>query len=245
MNNYHSLDITFEYRGQQQVITPVLLRDDQEVVLVDCGYPGFIPLLESAIHCYGLTFQDITRLIITHHDIDHLGSLAAIKRIYPHICIIAHEVEAPYIEGQLKAKRLLQAEDTLHFLPAEDKQQAESFIAMLQAIEPTPVDVTVTNGEHLSWSGGIEIIHTSGHTPGHLSLYLLESKTLISGDALVIEQGRLDLANPQYTLNLQEAVRSIERLLDYEIEQVICYHGGLYSGNVRQALQAIIREYKG
>lgn len=46
-------------------------------------------------------------------------------------------------------------------------------------------------------------------------------------DAVVIEHGKLAIANPQYTLDLPEAIRSVRRLLDYEIEQIVCYHGGL------------------
>ena len=34
------------------------------------------------------------------------------------------------------------------------------------------------------WCGGLEVIETPGHMPGHISLYLKDSKTLICGDAL-------------------------------------------------------------
>lgn len=97
--------------------------------------------------------------------------------------------------------------------------------------------------ERLPWCGGIDIVHTPGHMPGHISLYLPASKTLIAGDAVVIEQGKLNIANPQFTLDLDEAVRSVQRLLAYDIEQLICYHGGLFHGDVKQALLELVREY--
>ncbi len=71
--------------------------------------------------------------------------------------------------------------------------------------------------------------------PGHISLYLPSSKALIAADAVVIEDGKLNIANPDFALDLDEAVRSVERLMDYDIEQLICYHGGLYAGDARQA----------
>lgn len=241
--NYHLLEIGFDYNGQSQVITPVLLQDEQEIILVDCGYPDFIPLLEEAASRSGIAIDTITKLIVTHHDMDHIGSLAALKRAYPHIEIIAHEVEKPYLEGAKKSLRLEQAESSFDDLPAEAKPHAEQFIRFLQSIETTKVDRAVSDGERLPWCGGIEIIHTPGHMPGHISLYLPASKTLIAADAVVIEDGKLAIANPQYTLDLDEAIRSVRRLLDYDIEQLICYHGGVFHGDVWQGIRQLLRAY--
>lgn len=100
MTHLHPLEIEFEYNGQQRAITPVLLQGGNDTILVDCGYPDFAPLLEEAANREGLPLDSLTALIVTHHDMDHIGSLAALKRAYPHINIIAHELEQPYIEGR-------------------------------------------------------------------------------------------------------------------------------------------------
>ncbi|MFF0828132.1 MBL fold metallo-hydrolase [Brevibacillus sp. NPDC003359] len=243
MNQIHLLDISFMYNGIQQVITPVLLQDVHEMILVDCGYPDFLPLLQEAAHKQQLTFDALTKVIVSHHDMDHMGSLAALKHAYPHLEIIAYESDAPYIAGQKKSLRLEQAESTLDHLPSGEKQQAEQFILFLQSIEPASVDRTVTNHEQLPWCGGIEIIHTPGHMPGHISLYLIASRTLIAGDAVVIENGRLEIPNPAYTMDMEQAIRSVRRLVDYDIKQLICYHGGLFQGDIKQALRELIQAY--
>ncbi|MFS0557327.1 MBL fold metallo-hydrolase [Brevibacillus sp. 179-C9.3 HS] len=243
MNQIHFLDISFMYNGIQQVITPVLLQDEHEMILVDCGYPDFLPLIQETAHKQQLTLGALTKVIVSHHDMDHIGSLAALKRAYPHLEIIAYESEAPYISGQKTSLRLEQAQATLDLLSSDEKQQAEQFIRFLQSIESAEVDRTVTNHEHLPWCGGIEIIHTPGHMPGHISLYLIANKTLIAGDAVVIENGRLEIANPSYTIDMQEAIRSVRYLLDYDIEQLICYHGGLFQGDIKQALRELLQAY--
>ena len=46
-----------------------------------------------------------------------------------------------------------------------------------------------------------------------------------------------------YTLNLEEAINSVQLLLNYDIEQMICYHGGLFYGDVKQALRELIHKY--
>jgi len=48
MNNVHLPEIEFAYNGQKQVITPMLLHDEKDTILVACGYPDFVPLLQAA-----------------------------------------------------------------------------------------------------------------------------------------------------------------------------------------------------
>jgi glyoxylase-like metal-dependent hydrolase (beta-lactamase superfamily II) len=242
-----SLELAFSYGGQPQVINPVILRDEEEreVILVDCGYPDFEALIEEAAGRHNITPADLTRVIVTHHDLDHMGSLAALKENYPRIEIIAHEIEKPYIEGRRKSLRLEQAESTFDALPEAAKAGVAQFIRALKAVKPAPVDRTVRDGERLPWCGGIEIVHTPGHMPGHLSLYLPAGRILIAGDAVVIEQGELNIANPHYALNLDDAVRSVQRLTHYDIAQLQCYHGGLYQGDAVQALRRLAARYAG
>ncbi|KZE50394.1 metal-dependent hydrolase [Brevibacillus parabrevis] len=244
MNGMHLLSLSFEQNGHSQVITPVLLRDEHELILVDCGYPGFLPLLEEAANSQQLDLSALTRVIATHHDVDHIGSLAALKQAYPQIEIIAYASDAPYVTGAKTSLRILQAQATLSSLTGEELERAEQFIRFLQTIEPAPVDRTVIDQERLPWCGGIEIVHTPGHMPGHMSLYLPASQTMIAGDAVVIEDEKLAIANPQYASDLADAVRSIRRLLDYEIRQLVCYHGGLFLGDAKRALSELLQSYQ-
>ncbi|MBB6635556.1 MBL fold metallo-hydrolase [Cohnella thailandensis] len=243
MHSCHPLPIEVTNYGEKQVITPVLLSNGHERILVDCGYPGFIPQLRQALLKEGFELESITHIIATHHDMDHIGSLAALKRMLPGATLIAHEIEAPYLDGSRKSQRLEQAESTLHLLPQEAITGAKQFMELLASIEPASVDQKVRHGDILPWCGGIEIIHTPGHMAGHISLYLRDSQTLIAGDAVVVEDGELDIANPQYALDLEEAVASVRRLMSYEIETLICYHGGRFQGDIRGALDKLVKRY--
>lgn len=78
--------------------------------------------------------------------------------------------------------------------------------------------------------------------PGHISIYIKDSKTLIAGDALVVEDDKLTIANPQYTLDIISAKNSIKKLLNYEIDKIVCYHGGVYTKDIKKSLQNIISE---
>lgn len=240
MNKVLALEVIFDFGNGLNKIYPTILKDDQEMILIDCGYPNFLHLIKKAAEAKGLNIEDLTKIIITHHDFDHMGSLAEFKREYPRIQILSSIEEEMYVNGREKSLRLQQAEALFDYLPEDKKPEAESFHNLLRSVKAVNVDLLLKNGDKFPWCKGTEIISTPGHMPGHISLYVKESKTLISGDALVIENDELAIANPSYTLDLVEAKKSIKKLLNYDIETIICYHGGLYRGNIEASLKKLL-----
>lgn len=191
-----------------------------------------------------LSLSQLTKIIITHHDHDHMGALREIKERYPAVEILCSKEEAPYITGQRKSLRLQQAEavqDTLPESEMEGGKLFQSFIASIRKVD----DVTVINtGDILPFCGGIEVVDTKGHMPGHISLYVKKEKVLIAGDALVVENEKLCMAMPQYVLDMHDAQDSIWNLQNYDIEKIICYHGGLYDSNVKESLKEMVEDFR-
>lgn len=229
MDQILALEIAFRFGEAEGVIYPVVLMDGQDTVLVDCGYVGFLPKLEAALQRKGIEAGALTKVLITHHDHDHMGALYDLKEKYPQVEVVASEAEAPYVSGAKKSLRLEQAEAMQAALPEEQKEFGRSFIELLRRVRPVPVDVTVRGGQILPWCGGCEVVDTAGHTPGHISFYLKRHKTVVAGDAMVVEGGKPQVANPGFALDLSAASRSLEKLLRYDASRYICYHGGLYT----------------
>lgn len=240
MNKIKVLEVSFKFGDKNDTIYPVILQDENEMVLIDCGYPDFFRLIEDVAINNGVNIKNLSKIIITHHDFDHMGALAEFKRHYPDVQILASGEDAPYINGSKKSLRLQQAESIYESLPEEEKEQANYFHKILEAVESCNVDVTLKDRDYLEFCGGIEIISTPGHMPGHISIYHKESKSLITGDALVIENGKLDIALAQYTLDIEEAKRSIKKFLEYDIDRIICYHGGIYENEIKKHLKTLI-----
>jgi glyoxylase-like metal-dependent hydrolase (beta-lactamase superfamily II) len=69
-----------------------------------------------------------------------------------------------------------------------------------------------------------------------LSLYLQRSRTLVSGDALVSEGGRLLGPRPTVTPDMDEAVRSLAKLAPLDVVTAITYHGGVVDRDVARSL---------
>ncbi|MBI6872423.1 MBL fold metallo-hydrolase [Clostridium aciditolerans] len=240
MNRLTVLEIKFDFNNSTNVIYPVILSDEKEIVLIDCGYPEFLPLIKAEAEANGIDISKLTKIIITHHDFDHMGALAEFKRENPHIKVLSSIDDDKYISGKEKSLRLQQAEAIYDNLPEDQKGNAKQFQEFIESIENVHVDVCLRDKDSFSWCGGVEIVATPGHMPGHISIYIKDSKTLISGDALVVEDNKLAIANPQYTLDIAEAKNSIKKLLNYEIDKIICYHGGIYTEDIKRSLERIV-----
>ena len=228
MNKLIILKIEMSCGDVNDCISPAVLCDEENRVLVDCGYVGSLPKIEEALRQNGLTPEEITHIILTHHDHDHMGAAAAFKQKYPDVLILASAGEEPYVSGTKKSLRLEQAERLQSGLPEEEKAFGEAFCELLRSVEPVPVDRALREGELLPFCGGCQVLATPGHTPGHISLWLREFDTIISGDAAAIEQRRPVLPNPRFTIDIKRAEDSMRLLLSHPARYVLCYHGGLF-----------------
>jgi glyoxylase-like metal-dependent hydrolase (beta-lactamase superfamily II) len=123
--------------------------------------------------------------------------------------------------------------------PPERLEQMPEFKAMLDALKRCPVDTALKDGEKLDLAGGVTVIATPGHTKGHLSLYLDRTKTLITGDAVVSEGGKLDGPMQQATPDMASAMESVKKLAGLDVETILCYHGGLVTEDANGQLGAV------
>ena len=217
----------------------VILKNDKEMVLVDCGFPGFLSQIKESAMAQNVDIANLTKVVITHQDIDHTGSLMELKRAFPSIQILAETKEIPYINGEkerIKAKKLREMYDSL---PESQQEMVQAMQRLYSTYEPVEVDGVIRDHDIFPWCGDVEIISTPGHTPGHISLYLHEFKTLIAGDALFLQDGELVISIPMFTFDMEQARQSVKKLLDYDIEKIICYHGGVYESDIKEALKKI------
>jgi glyoxylase-like metal-dependent hydrolase (beta-lactamase superfamily II) len=217
----------------QTVVHPTLTWDDDTVVLVDAGFPGQLQQIRRAMDGAGMSLDRLDKVIITHQDIDHIGSLPDIIRETSHkVEVLSHEEERPYIEGR-KPLIKMNRERLSKRLVSLSEEQRQRMEALFANPPMASVNTVVADEEVLPYCGGITVIFTPGHTPGHICLYLNQSKILVSGDALVVADSELRGPNPQATYDMDTAVKSLQKLTRYDIETVICYHGGVYRDGTR------------
>ena len=206
-------------------IYPTLAWDENNLVLIDAGFPGQTEALIGAIAAEGHRTEDITHIIITHQDIDHIGCLPDILLLAPSAQVIAHIDEAPYIDGRETPIKLAMLEAAYDSLPEQMKQFRDTLREGF-ANRRVAVSQTVGNGTVLPIAGGIEVVHTPGHTPGHIALFLRQGRIIVAGDAANIENGRIAGPNPQHTQDMAQGMASLEKLKAFFCRGVISYHCG-------------------
>ena len=210
----------------------VILDAEKGATLVDTGVPGQAELILEKLAAEGISRSDLKRILITHQDIDHIGSMKALKEATG-AEVLALDVEIPYIEGTLPSPKM----------PSPERlEQNPGFKAMLDALERSQVDVALKDGEVLDLAGGVTVIATPGHTLGHISLYLNRTQTLITGDALTSSGGTLGGPMEMATPDMTAAKASIGRLTELDVKQIVAYHGGLVDQDANGQLRRVAAE---
>ena len=220
-NNIEVLEIT----GMGSTIFLTLIWDKENLVLIDTGFPGQTDAIAKAIDSAGFSASNITHIILTHHDIDHIGCTLDLLKLAPSAIVLAHLDEEPYIDGRKTPIKLAAILENYDSLPAEGKVWCDKLQEGF-ANRKVQVNQTLSDGEILPICGGIEVIHTPGHTPGHICLLLKESGVLVGGDAVNIADEMIAGPNPQHTYDLELGLQSFEKIKKYPLNAVISYHCG-------------------
>lgn len=218
--------------GQTNLFNLSLLVDAAAgATLVDSGLPSHYEAINSALVAAGTTASALKRIILTHQDIDHVGALAALVQASG-AQVLAHATEAPFIDGSATPR---------FALPAVLAQRPE-LRAVASGFQPTHIDELLQDDARLDIAGGVRVIFTPGHTPGHISLYLEQSRTLIAGDALTANAGQLNGPSPSATPDMAQAAQSIQKLAALDLQTIVCYHGGIVDADANGQIQRVAQE---
>jgi glyoxylase-like metal-dependent hydrolase (beta-lactamase superfamily II) len=214
-----------------------LLVQDGKITLVDAGFPGSAGLLLAYLGEIDLSPRAIQRIIITHHHIDHVGGLAEIVALTG-AEVWAHKADVPVIDGTqprpaLPAERL---DAMLARIPADQREAAAARMQQMAAVAGVPVDLGLVGGEELKLLGGVEILHTPGHTAGHLALYLPALSLLIAGDLLRYEEGTIHESPAGFSADPEEALASARSVTNLGFDRFIGYHGGYAAAGAKELL---------
>lgn len=235
------IEIHMNMMGRESTIYPTLIWSENTAILVDSGMIGTLPVIKKAMEDEGVPFKRLDKIIVTHQDIDHISGIKDILDESPEVKVLAHEEDKPHIQGEKKLVRLnSNFMERINVLPEEEQKKVLYIFENSHA----QVDMTLTDGEELADCGGIVIIHTPGHTPGHICLYHKPTKTLIVGDAMNIFEGQLIGPNEQLLTKEEskKALNSLKKFEEYDVENIITYHGGLFNNDPNQRIKEFNKE---
>ncbi len=193
-----------------------LIRSKDEHLLIDTGlnFPQAFHSLCKGLSKAGIKPEDLTKILLTHFHVDHVGLIPCFKEVSRNIKFLIHHAEAEL--SKLMSREFEDyKEDMETFLEANGAPQS---IAMnLQRFHPaffTPQAyqelaeeaLPLDDGQEISVSDySFQVLWTPGHSPGHICLYEPSSKILISGDHLL----------PTITPHIAQFMENTDPLTDY------------------------------
>lgn len=221
---------------------------DRGWVLVDTGLTGTADkIIEAAKSRFGSASRPAA-IIQTHGHFDHVGALAELAQTWD-VPVWAHEAERPFLTGS-------------QTYPPPDTKADGGIMPKLAPLFPrAPVDIgprlhILPADGSIPPLPGWTSIHTPGHTPGHISLWREDGRTLIAGDAFIttgqesayeVALQKLEMHGPPryFTPDWQAAARSVQALANLEPDLAITGHGRAVAGPpLRTALRKLADDFE-
>lgn len=194
----------------------VYLIDDLDgYTLIDTGLRSAAPRILDQLTASGRRPTDVRRILITHAHPDHVGGLPAL-RAATGAQVWASATERPVIEGRQP-------------IPRPEAGQRTGLARLIRPpdtlLPPTPVDRELRDGDLLrEIGGGLQVVFTPGHAPGHLAFWQPDLRLLFCGD-VIFRLPNLRLPFSFLTVDMAENKRSIARLAALEPALVCFGHG--------------------
>jgi glyoxylase-like metal-dependent hydrolase (beta-lactamase superfamily II) len=193
-----------------------LVKGTSGYLLIDTGMSTNYAHLTNYLQANEITPSDLEMTIITHADGDHFGCLHKLMINSPGNVSCASQIEADAIRlGQ--SSRPMKAKGIRKLL--------FSMISPLFRAKPAEVNRILQPGDEFPYLGGLEVLDTRGHTPGHISLWSKTTRTLFSGDSIIIRGNVLSPSTGANTWNEDLAKQAFDLQLSLKPDRIYGGHG--------------------
>lgn len=229
-----------------------VLADGDRVTLVDCGVwradgnDDGLPALERGLEEAGYALRDVSRIIVTHAHIDHYGLAGRLMeltgaQLWMHAMTDLDCEKYRHPDTAMARRRDMYAD---HGLVDPElgslAQSLETWLPYLYSV--VEASRRLRGGERIPIGGrDWEVIHTPGHSFGHICLYSADLGAVLSGDHL------LPGVTPPVTFErgfesdpLRSYLASLASIADRDPGLVLPGHGRPF-GDCTRRIEAITR----
>jgi glyoxylase-like metal-dependent hydrolase (beta-lactamase superfamily II) len=216
--------IDTEMHGEPGLTGTFLLRGEK-TALVETGPKSSVDRVLAGLEHVGL--ESLDHIVVTHIHLDHAGAAGTLAKHYPAATVVVHPAGAPHL---IDPTKLWLSAGRIY---GEDMERLWGGI---DAVEPERIQV-IADGETLDLGGrSLRAIETPGHARHHHAFYDDETGIVFAGDALGVrlaDVGSFRPATPPPEFDLEEAIRSIDRIKQAQATELWLTHFGSQASGIR------------
>ncbi len=217
-----------------------IIEEAGRLTVVDAGFPGHFRTLVKGLRTIGKSVRDVEAILITHAHADHTGFAERLRKASG-APVFIHSADKTSVQRilQLPWTALIGNAWRTH---VRGMLEHATFHGVFRMARVKTV-ATFEDNEILDVPGRPQVIHTPGHTAGHVAFYLSEKNVLFSGDSLLTQNMFTGAhGHPQFaphSLNADNLVstRSIDRFREIGDVTLLSGHGKPWSGSMSEAIQ--------
>lgn len=183
------------------------LISEPQMTLIDAGLIGSRRRVERHVASLGRSMGELTRIVCTHAHPDHIGGVRELAG--------EREVEVLMHPADLAGLRV-----TLRDAVANRNRGQLIAYFTRHPGEATPIE----DGQLLPILGGLQVVHTPGHTAGSICLYAPRHRLLFVGDALQVIRGEVTFASSVFSDEIALARASVARMAELDVETIAFSH---------------------
>ena len=206
-------------------VSRMYLVEDVSLTLIDAGLPWDSRSVFRYVESIGRRPDEIDNILVTHNHPDHSSGAHAISR-------------------RTGANITAHADDTRTH---HSKGRYLGYMGVFHAVDlPLPflrratVSQVVSDGEVLPIAGGIEVVHTPGHTPGSACYLLKERGVAFTGDTAFSNGKTVSRSLPFPGYDRDAYRESLNKLAQREFDVMCGGHGAPLVGNASEKLRQLI-----
>lgn len=189
-----------------------VLRDGEELYLIDAGFIGGLRLMKRSLARHGWNRMPIRGILVTHGHLDHILNVQRIAQRY------GAWIAAPRLDAEQYAGK------SDYPGKARVAQWLETFGRPVLGFRAFTPDRLLDDGDVLDVWQGLRAVHLPGHTEGHMGFYAPDRQLLFSGDLFVSYRGAAKLPPDIFNSRPEQIPRSVEAALAYDLEGVLPNH---------------------
>ncbi len=207
-----------------------LFRDDDgQVTVLDMGLRQSGKKIVAALGAIGSGPGDVTRLLLTHAHADHAGGTGYVAKATGR-GVGVHTDDAAFV----RAGKVAPAASALGRLMAK--------VSGSGSFAPVEVTEELHDGQVVDVAGGLRVVHTPGHSPGHASYLHESSGVLVTGDA-IFNVRRLRWPVKALCTDFRMTKQTAHRLAELEYDVAAFTHGPELRDRPRDAIRDFLSRH--